>query len=260
MAQKLQDASLRCFGTTHDGDSKDVDADVGPLSLYLSSLRVANNAAAGADWACNIPRRLHHYLLREQERGDATPTVAEIGRMLAASIRTEPLLPGSDAGAMGAYPGTAETAGLICDVRLDTRAVLAITTTQHAQGLLRRGFLPCNSCGHFAAGTKGLRMHLQSAHGLDYSTAKSKMDTCAAAVKLVLEVTAAASSSSSPLAAAPCPFPGLEAAKKGDLGGLKALAERRALDPRDLRDTRDHHGVSALLWAAGSGHLEVCQW
>ena len=52
--------------------------------------------------------------------------------------------------------------------------------------------------------------------------------------------------------------PGMEAAKTGDLTTLKRLVE---VEHWDAQTSVDHvHGSTALLWAAGGGHLNVCQY
>lgn len=51
--------------------------------------------------------------------------------------------------------------------------------------------------------------------------------------------------------------PALEACRSGDLAQLRALVQDRRFDPQV---DRDNNGCSGLLWAAGFGHLEVCQF
>lgn len=55
--------------------------------------------------------------------------------------------------------------------------------------------------------------------------------------------------------------PGLDACRAGDLATLRALV----LDSTDPWDptapgSRDKHGASGMLWAAGGGHLECCRF
>merc|ERR1712232_1183336 len=49
---------------------------------------------------------------------------------------------------------------------------------------------------------------------------------------------------------------GMIAARDGDLDKLRMLIEHDGWDPK----TRDKNGCPALLWAAGNGHLDVCQY
>ena len=169
-----------------------------PPSLAASSLRVANTAAAGPDWACTLPRRLHFHLLRElrgerggpaQQSSPLPPAVSDIGEALAAAMRglARPLLATDDEkdeAARVASPASSSSRPLLCSVVFHGddgggNGVLSLTTTAHGRALLRRGLLPCpmhrlccgGDCGAFLKGSKGLRMHLEAAHGLDYVTA-----------------------------------------------------------------------------------------
>eukprot|EP00039_Didymoeca_costata_P011277 m.157558 g.157558 ORF g.157558 m.157558 type:complete len:357 (+) comp15120_c0_seq10:279-1349(+) len=49
---------------------------------------------------------------------------------------------------------------------------------------------------------------------------------------------------------------GIEAAASGDLDSLKKIVEKNNWNP----ETVDCHGSTALHWAAGCGHLEVCEY
>ena len=52
--------------------------------------------------------------------------------------------------------------------------------------------------------------------------------------------------------------PGMEAAKNGDLITLRRLVEQ---EKWNAKSSVDHiHGSTALLWAAGGGHLDICQY
>ena len=52
--------------------------------------------------------------------------------------------------------------------------------------------------------------------------------------------------------------PGIQAARDGDVETMaQLLASKESWDPATARDT---HGSSALMWAAGNGHLEACGW
>lgn len=69
--------------------------------------------------------------------------------------------------------------------------------------------------------------------------------------------TASASQNVTRVENASIPGNGLHHAKRGDLGLLRVMVEEREWDPSA---TRDRHGLTALQWAAGSGHLEVVEY
>ena len=240
-----------------------------PASLFLSSLKVASNTAAGANWTCTAPRRLHFYL-HSLGRGYCSQSPSDIGEHLAVLLmtQTEPLLPldeTDDGAALGAFPT------LLCDVRFQPKSDrMVITTSSHGRSLLRKGHLPCVRCGLFPRGSKGLRMHCESNHGLDYISAKAHADACLSKATTIVNATAEeVALHQSPSSAVP-PSMGtliLAAAKSGDLDVLRDIALQSSdlghLDTtlrEEIKEVRDEHGISALLWAAGCGNLEVCQW
>ena len=250
-----------------------------PPSLAASSLRVANTAAAGPDWACTLPRRLHFHLLRElrgerggpaQQSSPLPPAVSEIGEALAAAMRglARPLLATDDEkdeAARVASPASSSSRPLLCSVAFHGddgggNGVLSLTTTAHGRALLRRGLLPCpmhrlccgGDCGAFLKGSKGLRMHLEAAHGLDYVTA-------AAATTAVVQRAAEENDNDNrggggggdhddPFSSAAASQPpsslslGLAAAQRGDLEALQALVgDESPQPPRSPQPPQHHH-------------------
>jgi hypothetical protein len=51
--------------------------------------------------------------------------------------------------------------------------------------------------------------------------------------------------------------PGLAACRSGDYATLRALVEEEGWQPAMARDA---HGSGPLLWAAGGGHLSLCEY
>ena len=110
--------------------------------------------------------------------------------------------------------------------------------------------LRCGACGRGFAGRRSLRDHAQSAHGASYGRAGSAVAAAAAAARRAGE---AAAQPSPPPPPRPAP---LAAARDGDVAALAALADAGWAQAASCVD---RHGATALLWAAGGGHLEACR-
>ena len=52
---------------------------------------------------------------------------------------------------------------------------------------------------------------------------------------------------------------GLDACRAGDMSTLRRAVEEEGWDPAS-ESACDRHGSSALLWAAGGGHLTLCRY
>lgn len=132
---------------------------------------------------------------------------------------------------------------------------------QHASpsGSVTTGFVRCPLCAlpaksqkRFALG-RGLRMHFASVHA-DVDPAPWLDAAEAAAAAGAVERSRGANSNHDG-SRAPLPA-GLVAARDGDLATLQALQASGGW----WLDQTDHHGSSAVHWAAGGGHLDIVKW
>ena len=147
------------------------------------------------------------------------------------------------------------------------RGALHITTRLEFERRRAGGFLFCADCGHFVRGHKGMREHAQVVHRRPYLEANLEAAAAASGGQIV------------PFAADGTPMAALrglweeaererrealgtvpracEAARRGDVAGLRALLAGPEGDT--ALAARDRHEASALHWAAGGGHLAVCE-
>ena len=101
---------------------------------------------------------------------------------------------------------------------------------------------------------KGLRAHLNTIHG-DLSHAEL-LDALKASEQEGQEGNPPALAPATTAVSTPLDHPGMTAARDGDLEGLRqAVAE--GWDPEIVTD---RNGSTALLWAAGNGHLHVVRY
>ena len=146
---------------------------------------------------------------------------------------------------------------LLARAAVDATGTLLLTTRLQLEAERAAGRLMCEHCGRFQKGPRGLRWHAQVAHGRVYEAAAGEAEAAQLALGSLLRPgtgEAATSSAATSVEASA----GLRAAKAGDLEALRALAARPG--GWDWQRDRDRHGSSALHWAAGEGHVEVCEW
>lgn len=173
--------------------------------------------------------------------------------------------------------------------------VIHLTTRAVYEARRAAGSLRCAACGRFLPGDRALWWHQKTKHGLHHSeavdavadermalsanawTPPSFADADAdppPASSVGLRKTKDADDLARGLAAARAgdrgvldalvkagkvealSDPGLEAARRGDVEGLRAMTSR-GWDPSAAVD---RHGASALLWAAGAGHLDAVKY
>ena len=159
--------------------------------------------------------------------------------------------------------------GLLAWTAVDANGTVLLTTRLQLEAERAAGRLMCEHCGRFQKGPRGLRWHAQVAHGRVYEAAAGEAEAAQLALGSLLRPglerptspaggpgagEAATSSAATSVEASP----GLRAAKAGDLEALRALAARPG--GWDFGRDRDRHGSSALHWAVGEGHVEVCEW
>ncbi|CAE7464433.1 unnamed protein product [Symbiodinium natans] len=130
---------------------------------------------------------------------------------------------------------------------------LRFFTKEHVLAQAARGKVLCKGCGFFFGEGNPMRTHVQNATDTRCFSVE--------ATEYYLRPCQDETSPSAPSCAAKKPEsssidPGLDAAQRGDLLALQALVERGW----DANKATDHRGNGALHWAAGGGHVEVCEY
>jgi ankyrin repeat protein len=158
---------------------------------------------------------------------------------------------------------------LVADSRVTPGGSLLLTSRAFFVSLSATGRLHCPRCGCFFSGQRGLRDHVQVAHRSAYEESRSTVDAARSALvaysgcadgldaglrALSLHAARAASAAAAARDALPA---GLAAARGGDLPALCALLHAGTFQPAS---SCDRHGSSALMFAAGQGHLHVCRY
>lgn len=159
-----------------------------------------------------------------------------------------------------------ETVDMIADVRISGRSsCITITTKAHMDWHLEHGRLPCSVCGRFFKGPRGLRYHQIIEHKLEYFDAqRTALDSELQLILYTHSNSSMISSSSwndssnsqKERARDKIGDEGLEKARSGDLEGLRLLVS----SGWNAHTACDKHGNTALMWAAGEGHIEVCKY
>lgn len=157
----------------------------------------------------------------------------------------------------------------IADIRVRNGELL-ITSREHLVELQARGRLFCRDCGRFFLGEKGLRDHQLVKHKQTYQRSKAAVAEAKAALVLYSSPALPSSHAATPIPGSLGVHPGVRpetarasldeglcAARDGDLAALRHLVNDKGWD---AAGTRDRNGSSALLWAAGGGHLHVCRY
>jgi hypothetical protein len=152
---------------------------------------------------------------------------------------------------------------LLAYARHDARGMIKFTTKAHLEWHTIMGRLPCDICGSFFNGKKGLRVHMEIQHRVSYTDAQQKVMTIdkqlivyTAPADEVLQWKKQAQEIKSKRERTVLENPGLEAARCGDVATLKGMVA----EGWNAHDVRDVHGNNSLLWAAMGGHLVVCQY
>ncbi|CAK4286852.1 unnamed protein product [Aphanomyces euteiches] len=154
---------------------------------------------------------------------------------------------------------------LVADVRCNQRGLLVFTSHRHLEWHALHGRLPCSLCGLFFNGPRGIRWHQMKQHDANFGTAQEE----ALMTEWQLIVYTPSASFASCQAPAPSSSPaamlptlakiqdkGIRAAAQGDLKALQELQATSEWHPAN----EDHNGCNALVWAAGGGHLNVCNY
>jgi Ankyrin repeats (3 copies) len=150
---------------------------------------------------------------------------------------------------------------LVAAVRVAPGGLLQLTTRAAFAAATAEGRLHCGLCGRFLLGARGLRDHVQVHHSAGYCAAREAV--CCARRTLALAPgcarelhafsLAAAEAASLTRAARDALPEGLQAARAGDTARLRQLVADGWVPQR----CSDRHGSTALLWAAGEGHVST---
>jgi ankyrin repeat protein len=156
-----------------------------------------------------------------------------------------------------------ELSQLVADFRVQAGGSVSFTTSAAFTARSAAGLLLCRHCARWFGGLRGLRTHLQVAHAAGYESSRLQAEdtrraliACATPRELVMLSASAALVSKVSSAAKRALHPGLVAARDGDVEVLRALVDGD-FDPSVVCD---HHGSTALMWAAGGGHAPACAY
>jgi ankyrin repeat protein len=198
------------------------------------ALRPTRAALGGADLSCHMAVACWHHLRAVHVNAAAAfADAAQLADALLAECAGDAL------------------SALVADARVAPDGTLLFTTRAAAAAAAAAGALRCQACGRAFAGTRSLRNHAQAAHAAGYGASIAAVAAAAAALQLrrrALRTPAEA-------AAGEALHPGLAAARDGDVAALRELHA----SGWDARVCEDRHGSTALLWAAGGGHLAACE-
>mmetsp|Transcript_3546 Transcript_3546/g.9025 ORF Transcript_3546/g.9025 Transcript_3546/m.9025 type:complete len:864 (-) Transcript_3546:182-2773(-) len=243
------------------------------------SMKVGKVGGAG-DYESRVALALYHNLAASQasglrERSDgAEPggvlVVSALGLLrrlssaaeLAAAL-LEALLDAASEQQRGVPPASQLADVCVISARGGQRCIISFTTAAYLRAQAAAGMLRCPACDCFFQGERGLTWHSLMKHKTDYEV--SQHTAAEQSLALATWSTATADSflaqvmrqidASRPKKAAIGLDAGMRAARDGDLAGLRASVAA-GWDPASV----DRHGSNALLWAAGGGHLEVCEY
>jgi hypothetical protein len=237
------------------------------LSLWDAAsegVRPSDAPAKGPDLICRAPSTLFALLRAEQARDDGGVRIVTISEY---GVRRERSYGSARELAEAVLAHLPEEGGrrLLGDSRARDDGFLLLTSRLHWWRQSAVGHVQCTRCGGFFSGGRGLREHWLGKHGKAYEEAKAEVDAATSTAlvaraphfsedeaALFASWTARAERRQRELAELP---PAIAAARDGDIGTLRALV-KGDFDP--AVDT-DRHGASAMLWAAGGGHLAVCE-
>ena len=233
------------------------------LALPKERVRPSQKADSGCDFQCHAPatmwRRLRIGLDAAQPMVTVT-TVSEYGISRDAVYQSASDLALAIAKALEGIAGARDW---VADVRVRGDGCLLLTSQLHMRRQRTLGKLHCSCCGVFCLGERGLRDHQHIMHTGHYEGAKEAV--AAAKGAIMPYVASAGGAHLTELWAARAAEterrklaipPGLELARGGDLVALRRLVA----DGADIRNVTDRHGSSALHYAAGAGHLDVCAY
>ncbi|GKY95350.1 hypothetical protein MPSEU_000496800 [Mayamaea pseudoterrestris] len=154
--------------------------------------------------------------------------------------------------------------GYSLDIRCNNAGIICITTQARFLALRESGRLPCPHCCQWLRGDKGLWWHIQQTHAQNHSEA---MGTTASTVMtnaivvydannaVIGAVQVAAKETFVPRRLS-SPVDPVNIAKQGNILQMKVMIEE-GFSPSTFIDNK---GASLLLWAAGSGRLDMVKF
>ena len=151
--------------------------------------------------------------------------------------------------------------GISHDVRFQSSGLICIVTHERSELLRKAGKLPCPHCCHWCKGKKGLWWHQQQKHVVEYSeataVASSYMNDSAIVPYVPGNMTDTRKVQSVPRiqSKVSCDDP-FECIRKGSFSGLMQAVQNGYNPCTDV----DRRGASPLMWAAGSGHLQIVKY
>ena len=153
------------------------------------------------------------------------------------------------------------------NIRSDSNGIICIVTKDRALALRAAGRLPCPICIKWGKGEKGLWWHQQREHGSEHSVAASSAASLADD-SLSIVVYNPHHYSCWPDEASLCAgrieesstnigMDGFQLIRDGDLLKLQKMVDQGKFDPVNAQD---RNGSSPVLWAAGSGDLNILRY
>ena len=226
--------------------------------LPKEAVRPTAAPGGGADLQCRAPGTVWRRL-SARARGGAVrvATVSEYG------VRREAEYASAADLARAIVAQLAEASReVLADVRVRDDGHLHLTSQLHMRRQRAAGMLPCAACGGFYAGKRGLRDHQQIKHQTSYEEATEAVQQARGALvryqataeeaRLAALWEARAAEAEASRHALPA---GLAAARDGDVAALRRLATDGGWE---VAAACDKHGSTAMMWAAGGGHLGAC--
>ncbi|CAE7562265.1 Rai14 [Symbiodinium sp. CCMP2456] len=147
-----------------------------------------------------------------------------------------------------------EDAESLAHIMVEQGGGLRFFTREHIRAQAAKGKVLCKGCGFFFGEGNPMRTHVQNAT----DTRCFSVEAAEYYLRPCQDDIAAEAHDGSPagVAQAPAPDPCLEAAQRGDLVALRALVVAGS----DATKATDHRGNGVLHWAAGGGHVDVCEY
>ncbi|CAE7771868.1 unnamed protein product [Symbiodinium necroappetens] len=147
-----------------------------------------------------------------------------------------------------------EDAESLAHIMVEQGGGLRFFTREHIRAQAAKGKVLCKGCGFFFGEGNPMRTHVQNAT----DTRCFSVEAAEYYLRPCQDDISAEAPEGSPagVAKTPPPDPCLEAAQRGDLVALRALV----VAGRDATKATDHRGNGVLHWAAGGGHVDVCEY
>jgi ankyrin repeat protein len=200
----------------------------------------------GHDLSCRVAVACWRYIHAVGDgSAGASSSSSSSGRFADARQLAHALLSAAAGDALGA---------LVADACVAADGTLLFTSRAAAAAAAASGALRCVACGRGFPGRRALRNHAQDAHAASYAQSIAAVSSASSAARQLRLTAQPPGDTSVGSSSATVLHPGLAAARDGDVAALRALVS----SGWDACTCVDRHGSSALLWAAGGGHLDAC--